>query len=346
MRISYPLFEFKTTAIALSAAIIMVVLLAVEITMTYAQQQQQQQQAGQQQLSTNQSTASPATQNRTLPPTTLFESRVDSFRVQVPENWVIQDVNNTGFTLAAEVTDGYGILAQLCQAEEGEERGQQQQQGALTNVTSSGSCQQQQQAQEEIIHIIRYPNLGAQLGIAAADINDIIPDSILNYQIQKLQDVGYRDISIVNSTDTTIDVHYAIPQDVPAPETMPQATVPARLVQITYSTDSAPNEMRTGYLFLTASNATPPNELITGYSVFYERASGGTELGAQETTQSATLPALSLEAAQILASFELIASEEVAQSISDVIAQQAAANNEPNDQLEDTAGEEAEDDDG
>ena len=344
MRISYPLFGFKTTAIALSAAIIMVVLLAVDVTMTKAQQQQE----GQQQLSTSQPTTSPATQNITLPPTTLFESRVDSFRVQLPEGWVIQDVNNTGFTLAAEVTEGYGILAQLCQAEEGEERGQQQQQGAVTNVTSSGSCQQQQQAQEEIIHIIRYPNLGGQLGIAAEDINDIIPDSILNYQIQKLQDVGYRDINIVNSTDLRIDVHYTTAQDVPAPEALQQATVPARFVEITYSTDSAPNEMRSGYLFLTASNATPPNELITGYSVFYERASGGTELGAQETTQSAMLqPAVSPAAAQILASFKLIASEEVAQSISDVIAQQAAAaNNEPNDQLEDTAGEEAGEDDG
>jgi hypothetical protein len=349
MRISYPLFGFKTTAIALSAAIIMVVLLAVDVTMTNAQQQQQQE-GQQQQLSTSQPTTSPATQNITLPPTALFESRVDSFRVQVPENWVIQDVNNTGFTLAAEVTEGYGILAQLCQAEEGEERGQQQQQQqeALTNVTSSGSCQQQQQAQEEIIHIIRYPNLGGQLGIAAEDINDIIPDSILNYQIQKLQDVGYRDINIVNSTDLRIDVHYTTAQDVPAPEALQQATVPARFVEITYSTDSAPNEMRSGYLFLTASNATPPNELITGYSIFYERAPGGTELGAQETTQSARLqPAVSPAAAQILASFELIASEEVAQSISDVIAQQAAAaNNEPNDQLEDTAGEEAGEDDG
>ena len=344
MRISYPLFGFKMTAIALPSVIIMVVLLAVDVTMTNAQQQQQE---GQQQLSTNQSTTSPATQNATTTrPTAFFESRLDSFGVLVPEGWVIQDVNNTGFTLAAEVTEGYGILAQVCQAEEGEERGQQQQQqGAVTNVTSSGSCQQQQQAQEEIIHIIRYPNLGAQLGIAAEDINDIIPDSILNYQIQKLQDVGYRDINIVNSTAARINIHYAIPQDAPAPETMPQATVPARLVEITYSTDSAPNEMRTGYLFLTASNATPPNELITGYSIFYERASGGTELGAEETTQSARLqPAASPAAAQILASFELIASEEVAQSISDVIAQQAAANNEPNGQLEDTAEEEAEDD--
>jgi hypothetical protein len=103
--------------------------------------------------------------------------------------------------------------------------------------------------------------------------------------------------------------------------------------------------MRTGYLFLTASNATPPNEMITGYSIFYEGASDGTEGVAEETTQSPRLQPVSPAAAQILASFELIASEEVSQSIFDVIAQQAAASNEPNDQVEDTAGEEAEDDD-
>jgi HAMP domain-containing protein len=352
MRISYPLFGFKTAAIALPAAIIMIVLLAADVTMTNAQQQLQE---GQQQLATSQpTTPPPAAQNGTTPPTALFESTLDSYRVQLPEDWVIQDVNNTGFILAAEVTEGYGILAQLCPAEEGGEEEQQQRQGrALTNV-SSGSCQQQQQAQEEIIHIIRYPNLAPRLGIAVDEINVIIPDSILNYQIQKLQEVGYRDINVVNSTDATIDIHYDTAQDVPGSEAIPQATVPARFVEITYSTDSAPSEMRTGYLFLTATNAVPPNEMITGYSVFYEGASGGTEVVAEEMTQSARTPAFSPAAAQILPSFELIASEEVAQSISDVIAQQAAAGDEPNDQVEDTAGEEegeedgeeAEDDDG
>jgi hypothetical protein len=341
MRISYPLFGFKMTAIGLPGAIILVVLLASGVTITNAQQQE-----GQQQPSISQpTTAPPPAQNGTTTPTALFESKLDSFRVQVPEGWVVQDVNNTGFTLAAEVTEGYGILAQLCPAEGGgEEERQQQQQGALTNV-SSGSCQQQQ-AQEEIIHIIRYPNLAPRLGIAVDEINVIIPDSILNYQIQKLQDVGYRDINIVNSTDARIAVHYTTAQDVAAPEAIPQATAPAKFVEITYRTDSAPDEMRTGILFLTASNAVPPNEMITGYSVFYERASGGTEAGAEETTQAASLPLLSPAAIQILSSFELIASEEVAQSISDVIAQQAAANIEPNDELEDTAGEEADDDDG
>src|SRR3712207_302377 len=129
MSIPYPLLEFKLKAIPLTAAIaiIMVVLLAANVTITNAQQQ------GQQQPSTSQPATSPVTQNGTIATPTLFESAKDSFRVQLPEGWVIQDVNNTGFTLAAEVLQGYGVLAQLCPQGEGQEG---QQQGAPTNVNS------------------------------------------------------------------------------------------------------------------------------------------------------------------------------------------------------------------
>ena len=330
MRISYPLFEFKSKAIALTAAaIIMVVLLAANVTITYAQQQGEQQQ-----LSTSQpANTSSVTQNGTTATTTLFESTNDNFRVQLPEGWVIQDVNNTGFALAAEVTEGYGILAQLCP--EGEEG---RQQGALSNVSSTGSsssCQQQQQAQGEIIHIIRYPNLGTRLGIAVDDINDIIPDSVLEYQTQKLQEVGYRDINVVNTTDTGILVHY---QTGPAE---PIATAPAMLGEMTYSSNSAPGEMRRGYFFLTATNVTPPNiETITGYSIFYE----GATAAEQTTTPSGNLlPPASFR--QVINSFELIPSEEALQAILAQIAQQAAGD-VPNDQVEEgQAGEMAEEDD-
>jgi hypothetical protein len=339
MRISYSLFEFQAKAIALSAAaiIIMVVLLAANVTITNAQQQQQEQQ----QLSTSQlSNTSSVTQNGTTATTTLFESTNDSFRVRLPEGWVIQDVNNTGFALAAEVTEGYGVLAQLCP--EGEEGGQQQ--GALTNVSSSSSSNscQQQQAQEEIIHIIRYPNLGTRLGIALDDINDIIPNSILEYQIQKLQEVGYRDINLVNSTNTTMNINYTTPDDVPVPL---EVTVPARLVEVNYSTSSAPSEMRRGYFILTATNVTPPNpETITGYSIFYEGALGATAAEQTTTPSGNLLPPASLR--QVFDSFELIASEEAVQTLLGIIAAQQAAGNEPNDQVEeDQAGEVADDDD-
>ena len=55
--------------------------------------------------------------------TTFYQSTSDSFSVQVPEGWVMQDVDNTGSVLLEEATQGYGILAQLCP--EGEQRRQQ-----------------------------------------------------------------------------------------------------------------------------------------------------------------------------------------------------------------------------
>lgn len=250
MRISSPFFGFKAKAIALSAAVIIITHLAANVTLTNAQQQEPQQ------LSTSQPTTSSVTQNGTTATTVLFENTKDSFRVQLPEGWVIQNVNNTGFALAAEVTEGYGILTQLCPEEE-----EGQQQGALTNVSSSrsGSCQQQQQAQKEIIHIIRYPNLGARLGFASDDgvattnNSNITPDIILAYQMQKLQEVGYRDIGIVNITDTTMNViSTGLNNNV-------IANVPAKLVEMTYSTNFAPSEIRTGYLISTATDATPRN---------------------------------------------------------------------------------------
>ena len=339
MRILCPPSEFKIKAIKLTAAaVIMLFILTINLTVIEAQQQQEEQQ-----LLTSQPASPPLAQNGTLT-TTSFESTLDSFQVELPEDWVIQDVNNTDFTLAAEVTEGYGILAQLCPAEESGEEGQQQQ-GALTNISNSGSgsCQQQQ-VQQEIIHIIRYPNLGARLGIGVDDIADVVPDSVLNYQIRKLQEVGYRSINITNNTPARMAINYTAALDLPAPAGVVGATVPARLVQLTYSTDSAPNELRTGFLFLTATNAVPPAEMITGYSVFYEGGSGSTAAGAEETTQSANLLPVSPAAVRILNSFELIASAEVAQSIFDLVAQQQAVNNEPNDQVEDAAGEEADDD--
>ena len=320
MRILYPLFEFKEKAIALAGtAVIMVILLGANVTTANAQQQQQQEL---QQLSTSQpATTSSGTQNATIATTTLFESAKDSFRVQVPEGWRIQDVNNTGFTLAAEVLQGYGVLAQLCpEGQEGQQQ-QQQQQGAPTNVNSS--CQQQ--AQEEIIHILRYPNLDNRLGIAIDDINDMISDSILEYQIQKLQEVGYRDVNIVNTTNTVININYTATGNV----TLPEATIPARLVEITYTTGSAPGETQRGYFILTATNATPPHtQTITGYSIFYE----GATAAEQTTTPSGSL-LLPATLRQVTDSFELIASEQAAQILLGVIAQQAMGN-QTNDQVE------------
>jgi PKD repeat protein len=277
-------------AIALTATVvaIAIILLAANFITTYAQQQQQQQ---------TQTSQPAATQSPTL------LSAKDSFRVQLPEGWVIQDMNNTGFTLAAEVLQGYGILAQLCP--------QEQQQSSLPSVGGSnryiGNCQQ---AQEEVIHIIRYPNLGTRLGISSDDIftvinRDTIPNAILAYHIQKLQEVGYRDIQIVNSADTTMNVDISTGQNSSRTATV----VPAKLVEMTYST--ALNETKSGYFILTATAATPRNlGTMTGYSIFYE---GNSTATTAETRPSFSLAPILLPASvrQVFDSFELIAASTV-----------------------------------
>ena len=195
MRIASPLLVSRSsTAIWLTATTIAVILLAANFTITNAQQL----------------TSQPAEiQNGTL-----FQNIDDSIRVQVPQGWVIHDVKNAGIALGVEILQGYGILAQLCPEEEQQQ--QQQQQGATAlpiadgNTSSSSSSGSNNcQGSEEVIHVIRYPNLGGRLGFDSGDIisnNNSTTNAILAYQLQKLQEVGYSNIHIVNSTDTTINV--------------------------------------------------------------------------------------------------------------------------------------------
>jgi PKD repeat protein len=293
MTVSLWLFISSTKAIALAAAIAVIFLASNFTLATNAQQQQQP------------PITSSQTPSITHSPTLL--NKKDSFRVQLPEGWVIQDINNTGFTLAAEVLQGYGVLAELCPQEH------EQGQTVLRNVERSsnnsnsntyiGSCQQAR----EVIHVLRYPNLGAKVGIADDDIftiidRDTIPNAILDYHTQKLKEVGYRDIQIVSSTDTTINIDNSTGLN---NRGIPTA-VPAKLVEITYNTNFAPNETRTGYFLLTATAATPRNlGMVTGYSLFYE----GNSTDAETPTLSGSLTSRSLppEVRQAFDSFELVA---------------------------------------
>src|SRR5215217_5263482 len=257
----------------------------------------------------------PTTPSAPVPaaPTTTFQSTDDdSFRAQVPEGGVIHDLNNTGSALLEESTRGYGILAQLCPHEK------QQQETALPNVSGSSATSSSSSIStnnnicvgaQEVIYIIRYPDLETRIQAAntVTTNNDMTTDTILSYHLQKLQEVGYRNIQIVASADMTVNI------------TNPQtnqtiATAPAKLLEMTYSTNSAPDEPRTGYLISTATDMTLPNAGTTkGYSVFYE---GNSTTTTEITTAFGSLPPLLPPAAgQVFDSFELIAAPEVAQPI-------------------------------
>src|SRR5918995_4535871 len=100
MRISSRLLVSTSMAIMLTAAAITVIPFTTNLTTIANAQEQQQQQ--------------PTSQPAAIDNATTAQSAKDSFRVQIPQGWIIHDVDNTGFTLISEVMQGYGILAQLC----------------------------------------------------------------------------------------------------------------------------------------------------------------------------------------------------------------------------------------
>ncbi len=238
------------------------------------------------------------TQNRT----TLFQSAEDGVRLNVPEGWVIHDVNNTGSMLSEESTQGYAILAQLCPQEE------EQEQTALSNINGTGNTNASCQGSEgEVIHIVRYPDLDSRLFAnnvtTTNNTTTTTTDNILTYHLQQLQEVGYRSMQIVNSTDITLNVRNAQTN-----QTI--AAVPAQFVEMIYNTASAPNETREGYFILTATNATQPNVGMTkGYSIFYEGGNSSSATTSQTTTPSGNLVVRPLgpPVREVFDSFELVA---------------------------------------
>jgi hypothetical protein len=160
---------------------------------------------------------------------------------RVPQGWQIQDLNNSGSILSEETTQGYGILAQLCIEED------EQQPPTLTNTSN---IEGYIGAQEEVIHIIQYPNLDSGIIQTANNVTSATTgaslnsnsnqtttttstaaptttiDSILAYHLQRLQQVGYHSIQVVTNVDTRVNLTMA-----QANQTV--TTLPAKFVEMT-----------------------------------------------------------------------------------------------------------------
>jgi hypothetical protein len=278
-------------AMGLTAAAIAIAVILLSSNFTIINAQSQQQVTGQTGEEDDNGTTT------TAGATTFQSTDDDSFSVQVPQGWIIQDVNNTGPALSEEMTLGYAILAQLCPEE--------QQRAVPSNASiSTTSCQ----GAQDVIHIIRYPDLDTRLLANNITTNNNMTtiDNILMYHLQKLQEVGYLRMQPVNITDVTLNLRN--------PETNEIVTTePAMFVEMRYSTGVSPDETRAGYFILTATDATAPNVGTTkGYSVFYEGNTTSTTTAAEITTAVASLPPPP-SIAQLFDSFELIAAPEIAQ---------------------------------
>ena len=109
------------------AATIAVILLASNFTVVNAQQQGEQLTSAPGEIGNGTATAA-----------TPFQNSNDSFRVQVPDGWIIQDVNNTQSALPGGSAQAYEILAQLCPDEEQQQQ-QMQQQGVAGGSVSANA---------------------------------------------------------------------------------------------------------------------------------------------------------------------------------------------------------------
>ena len=178
----------------------------------------------------------------------IFQNVSDKFNITVPEGWVIQDVYNTDtITLLEEMMQGSRLLAQICPRDQ-----------AIAAIDGTHSCEQS----NESIYIQQYPNLADQPEFASIANTNIRNENLMEYQIMKLQRLGYNEISILHNTNMTINV---INSDT---NRTIVATVPANLVEMRYN---SPNSTDTrGYFMLAATNATSNLGIISGYSLSYE----------------------------------------------------------------------------
>ena len=185
-----------------------------------------------------------------------FQSINDSFSVAVPQGWVVEDLSSTDTnTLLTEIMEGYRTLARLCPQEQ-----------ALPDIGSGYACEEGQNT----ISINQYPNLGGEPEFSSiANNNMITNDNFLNYQIHKLEGLGYSNINILNNTEMNINV-------TSSDMNRTTGSVPAKAIEIAYSINSTQGK---AYMLLSATNATSKLGLVSGYSIFYESPSGMTAPG-------------------------------------------------------------------
>lgn len=176
-----------------------------------------------------------------------FESVSDSFRINVPEGWVIEDIHKTDTdALLGEMQQGSRLLARLCPQEQ-----------ALADNDGAYNCKEA----DERIDIQRYPNLADEPEFDSIANSNTTNENFLSYHKLKLQKLGYTDFSILQNVNMTINV-------ISADTNNTIAIVPANFIEMKYN--SANSVDTKGYFLLAATNATSKAGIVSGYGLSYE----------------------------------------------------------------------------
>lgn len=190
-----------------------------------------------------------------------FQNTEDGFRMRVPDDWVVQDIDNLhlpNFRVANVA--GFLILAIICPQQE-----------ALLGIGGMYNCEQSESS-VEILHdrLSHRPEFEV-----IEDPANITSDDFLVFMVEEMQGRNYTNIQIINRTDLTINI--TSPQD---PNTTIR-TVPAKLVEMTYRPSPGLVDMRSYSILATIPENPQPGlrQIVSGESVTYEGPAAATPSG-------------------------------------------------------------------
>lgn len=178
--------------------------------------------------------------------TYYYQNPVDGFRVQVPDGWIADDLNNTAPDVQSMESElGIGLLARLCPQED-----------SLPDIGGGSKCQQGES--RTVIHIFRYDDLYSR--VAFFDYKDqnktITIADMLAFHFTSLQNEGYTDFTIINDTDTTVNV-----TDAQTNQTV--GTASAKLLDYSYPVPFSAGSISKDLVLLVLDN----DDTNTGYYV-------------------------------------------------------------------------------
>jgi hypothetical protein len=190
-----------------------------------------------------------------------FQNTADGFRMQVPYDWVVQDIDNLhlpNFRIANEA--GFLILAIICPQQE-----------AVPSTGGMYNCEDSESS-VEILHdrLSHRPEFEV-----IEDPANITPDDFLAFMVEEMQGRNYTNIQIINSTDLTINI--TSPED---PNTTIR-TAPAKLVEMTYQLSLGLGDMRSYSILATIPENPQPGlrQIVSGEFVTYEGPAVATPSG-------------------------------------------------------------------
>jgi hypothetical protein len=190
-----------------------------------------------------------------------FENTMDGFRVQVPDGWVVQDIDNQhlpNYLTANEA--GFLILAIICPQQE-----------AVQINGGLYSCEQSESSVE-----IAQDRLGHRPEFELIeDPISITPDDFLSFILEGMQGRNYTNIHVINSTDITINI-----TGLEDPNTTIR-TAPAKLVEMIYQPNLGLPDLRSYTILTTIPEDPVPGlrQILSGNSVNYEGPAATTPSG-------------------------------------------------------------------